>query len=188
MTTFCSFSMCIRLTPAFHIYLPQIVGFTGHLDIIIIIFLRHFAKPIWARCRLDVVLPFSNLLYPSPSPCQVRPNSLMSSLTTSSHVFLGLPFGLTPPTSILVHFFSHSSSSFLSTCPNHRSRPLLNTYINVSIPNHLLSSSFLFLSLSLTPHINLTICISALSILCTFSPFNAHVSLPYNITLLTHIL
>lgn len=57
----------------------------------------------------------------------VKPNSLMSPLTTFSHVFLCLPFDLTPPTSILMHFFSHSSLSFFSTCPNHRSHPLLNT-------------------------------------------------------------
>jgi hypothetical protein len=35
------------------------------------------------------------------------------------HVFLGLPLGLLPSTSILVHLFTQSVSIFLTACPNH---------------------------------------------------------------------
>src|SRR5678815_3382668 len=41
-------------------------------------------------------------------------------------------------------------------------------------------------SLSVTPHIHLTIILSALTSLCVSSTFIGHVSLPYNITLCTH--
>src|ERR1700690_114637 len=51
-----------------------------------------------------------------------------------------------------------------------------------------LSSSLLHLSFSVTPHIHLIIILSALSSLRISSALIGHVSLPYTITLCTHIL
>ena len=92
-----------------------------------------------------------------------------SSRTTSLQVLFRLPLGLGPSTSYSMHFFTQSSSSFRSTCPYQRSLFCCNTNAMSSIPSLSLSSLLESLSFSLTPHIHLTILISAR---CTISADN----------------
>src|SRR5260221_6060286 len=84
---------------------------------------------------------------------------------------------------------STQSSLFLrSMCPNHLNLPCRTTSNTHSTPNRPNNSSFVFLSFNVTPHIHLTIILSALSNLRISSTFIAQVSLPYTITLCTHAL
>ena len=53
-----------------------------------------------------------------------------------------------------MHFFTQSSSSFLSTCPYQRSLFCCNTNAMSSIPSLSLSSLLRSLSFNLTPHIH----------------------------------
>ena len=85
-----------------------------------------------------------------------------SSCTTSFQVFFGLLLGLEPSTSCSIHFFTQSSSSFRNTWPYQRSLFCCNTNAMSSTPSLSLSSLLGSLSFSLTPHIHLTILISAL--------------------------
>ena len=110
----------------------------------------------------------------------------MSLSTTFSHVIFGLPLPLLPSTVISILFFTQSFPSFLNTCPIHLSLLRLITSLIFSMPILSLSSAFVFFSLSDTPHIHLTILISALSSFVSCSAFIAHVSLPYIIELRTH--
>ena len=84
-----------------------------------------------------------------------------SSPTTSFQVLFGLPLGLEPSTSYSMHFFTQSSSSFRSTCPYQHSLFCCNINAMSSTPSLSLSSLLGSLSFSLTPHIHLTILISA---------------------------
>ena len=59
------------------------------------------------------------------------------------------------------YFFTQSYPSFLNTCPIHLSLLHLITSLIFSMPILSLSSAFVFFSLSDTPHIHLTILISA---------------------------
>ena len=68
---------------------------------------------------------------------------------------------LGPLASYSMHFFTQSSSSSCTTCPYHCSLFCCHTDAMSSIPNLSLSSLFGNLSFSLTPHIHLTILISA---------------------------
>src|SRR2546426_11404505 len=95
----------------------------------------------------------------------------MSSLTHSSHVFLGLPLQPFPFTLTFRQALTHSPPTIRSTCPNQRNLPLLTTY------------SLLFLSDNFTPHILRTIHISLRSSLLASSSFKGQVSLPYTKTL-----
>ena len=76
-------------------------------------------------------------------------------------VFFGLPVGLAPSTSYSIHFLTQSLSSFCSTCSYHCN--LFCCSIEIMSFNLSLSLNPLFgnLSCSLTPHICLTILISA---------------------------
>src|SRR2546425_1131207 len=77
----------------------------------------------------------------------------MSSFTHSIHVFLPLPFPLTPPsTSKFLHLGAQSSASLRSTCPNHLSLPRLTTLSTPTIPSPRLSSSLDLLSFSHSRH------------------------------------
>src|SRR5437867_9011355 len=71
----------------------------------------------------------------------------MSFFTHSIHVFLSLPFLLTPPTtSKFLHLETQSSASLRSTCPNHLSLPRLttiHTYNTQPMPELLTRSSVL---------------------------------------------
>src|SRR5258706_4952930 len=84
-------------------------------------------------------------------------NLFMSSCTHSCQVFLPLPLPLTPSTTKLLHAETQSVGSLRSTCPYHLSLPRLTTSEIPSMPKRLNNSSLLFLSRSVTPHINLTI-------------------------------
>ena len=86
-------------------------------------------------------------------------------LTVFSHnlqVFFGLPLGLAHSTSYSIHFFTQSLSSFCSTCPYHRNLFCCTTTIMSSNPSLCLWTLYLeLLSCSSTPHIHLTILVSA---------------------------
>jgi hypothetical protein len=56
---------------------------------------------------------------------------LISSFNVVIHVFLGLPLGLFPTTSNLVHLCTLSSSPFLFPYPNHLNLFLLHTSLNI---------------------------------------------------------
>ena len=116
-----------------------------------------------------------------------NPHSLMSLSTTWLHVILSLSRPLLPSTSNDMIFFTQSSSSFRSTCPNHLNLFRFTASDTDSIPILSLSSALGTLSLSDTPHIHLTILISVRSNLPLCSAVMAHVSLPYTIALLTHV-
>ena len=98
-----------------------------------------------------------------------------SSRTTSVQVLFGLLLGLGPSTSYCVHFFTQSSSSFRSTCPYQRSLFCCNTNV---CRLYLVSLSAPYFSFNLTPHIHLTIFISARWSATTFSFLTGQVSLP----------
>ena len=111
-----------------------------------------------------------------------------STQTTSFQVLFGLPLGLEPSTSYSMHFFTQSSSSFRSTCPYQYSLFCCNNNAMSSTPSLSLSSLLGSLSFSLTPHIHLTILISACWIATTFSFLTGQVSLPCNMLLHTQLL
>ena len=97
----------------------------------------------------------------------------MSLSTTISHVIFGLPPPLLPSTVISILFFTQSFPSFLNTCPIHLSLLRLITSLIFSMHILSLSSASVFFSLSDTPHIHLTILISALSSFASCSAFTA---------------
>jgi len=105
--------------------------------------------------------------------------------TISLQVFFGLPLGLVPSTSYSIHFFTQSPSSFRSTWLYHHNLFCGSTKImsfNISLClNPLLGT----LSCSWTPHIHLTILISACWSAPSFSFLMGQDSLPCNILLCT---
>src|SRR5207245_1616652 len=117
-----------------------------------------------------------------------KSNSFMSSLTHSSHVFLGLPLQPFLSTLTFQQALIHSSPTICSTCPNQRNLLLLTTSTTHSIPKHESKSSLLFLSDNFTPNIHLTIHLSLRSSLQASSSFKGQVSLPYTKTLCTQAL
>ena len=124
----------------------------------------------------------SDILYQLP-PFTTIHSSLrawQSFSATSLQVLFGLPLGLGPSTSYSMHFFTQSSSSFRSTSPYQRSLFCCNTNAMSSTPSLSLSSLLGSLPFSLTPHIHLTILISARWSATTFSYLTGQVSLPCN--------
>ena len=112
------------------------------------------------------------------------PFFLISYLSTSLHLFLGLPFTpLSSTCSVLILFIQHNSS-LLSTWPNHLNLFHCMTSATSSIASMLLTHSILFLSLKLTPVIHLNILISLLCIFLISSIFVGHVSLPTTLQVL----
>ena len=100
------------------------------------------------------------------------PFSLISSLNTSLHLFLCLPFTPSPSTCSVSILFIQLNSSLLSTWPNDLSLFHRMTSAMSSIVSMFLTHSLLFLSLKLTPviHLNILIsllCISLISCVCT---------------------
>jgi len=91
--------------------------------------------------------------------------------TISVQVFFGLPLGLAPSTSYSMHFFTQSLSSFRNTCPYHRNLFHCSTEIMSSNPSLSLNPLVGILSCSFTPHIHLTILISALWSASSFSSY-----------------
>src|SRR5438445_7365981 len=73
-------------------------------------------------------------------------NSFMSSLTHSSHVFLGLPLQTFPSTLTFGQSLTHCPPTIRSTCPNQRNLPLLTPSTPHSIPTRERNYSLLFLS------------------------------------------
>ena len=111
---------------------------------------------------------FLHLLRSSPQhpPCWIHvPDSLFHDL----QVFFGLPLGLAPSASYAIHFFIQSLSSFSSTCPYHCSLFCCSTKIMSYNPSLSLNPLLGTLSCSLTPHIYLTILISASCSATSFS-------------------
>ena len=88
---------------------------------------------------------------------------LRSALTVLCQAFFGLPAGWLPSISNRVVLFTQSSSSFLSTWPNHLSLALLTTSMMLYICRFSRSSLLVKLSFSETPFIHLTILFSDLS-------------------------
>ena len=115
------------------------------------------------------------------------PFSLISSFNTSLHLFLGLPFTPLPSTCSVSILFIQHNSSLLSTWQNHLSLFHHMTSAMSSIASMLLTHSLLLLSLKLTHVIHLNIHISLLCIFRISSTFVGHVSLPYNIAGLMHV-
>ena len=87
-----------------------------------------------------------------------------------------------------IHFFTQSLSSFRSTCPYQRSLFCCNTSAMSSVPSLYLNSLLGSLSFNLTPHIHLTILISARWSTTTFSFLTGQVSLPCKMLLHTQLL
>jgi len=107
--------------------------------------------------------------------------------TISVQIFFGLPLGLAPSISYPIHFFTQSLSSFCNTCQYYHNLFCCSTEIMSSNPclslKPLLGTSF-----SLTPHIHLTILISACGSATTFFFLMGQVSLPRSILLCTQLL
>jgi len=95
----------------------------------------------------------------------------------SHQVFFGRPVCLIHSTSHIIRL-TQSLSSFRSMCPNHLNLLFLIIKLTGSNPKSSLSSSLLFLSFSLTPHIHLIILISVQFSFNSCSTFIGHVSLP----------
>ena len=130
--------------------------------------------------------PLHTSLNTAHSGC--KPSLSVSSFTHSLHVFLSLPTHLSPATTTFLQVDTQSSPFLRSTCPNHLNLPCLTTFATLWIPKRLYKTSLRFPSFRDTPHIHLTIIRSALSRLCTFSAFIAHVSVPYVNTFWTQAL
>ena len=100
----------------------------------------------------------------------------------SLHLFLGLPLGLLPSTSLFITAFIGFMSSILVRWPYHRSLISLTFSMMSFTPSSLLMLTLLSLSLKVTPFILLSILISVdSSILSSFLP-TVQVSAPYSNT------
>jgi len=99
----------------------------------------------------------------------------------------GLPFPLLPSNSKLHAFFTHSSSFFLNTLPNHHRLPC-PTYSTIASfnPSIFISSLMCNQSTNLTPHIFLFICLSALLRISSSSDLTTQASELYAMTGLAH--
>jgi len=104
-------------------------------------------------CFIHLIWSMASSLF---NPC-----TRQSFSTVSLQVFFGLLLGLAPFTSYSIHFFTQSLSSFCSTCPFYRNLFRCSTEIMSTNPSLSLSSLPRTLSCSFTPHIHLTILISA---------------------------
>jgi len=113
---------------------------------------------------------------------------LYSLFPQSLQVFFGLPRGLLPSALYSIHFFTQSLSSFRSTCPYHRNLFRCSTEMMSSNSSLRISSLLGTLSCNFTPHIYLTILISAVWSATSFSFLTSQVSLPCNILLRTQLL
>ena len=107
--------------------------------------------------------------------------------TTSLQVLFGLLLGLGLSASYFIHFFTQLSS-FCNTCPYHRSVFCCSTEIMSSSPVLSFGSLLANVSFTLTPHIRLTILISARWSAISFSFLTGQVSLPCSMLLHTQLL
>ena len=129
-------------------------------------------QPGWAGTRRNIhplhsswssIIPicFLHLLRHMASSL-FNPRALQSFSTISLQVFFGLPLGLVTSTLYSIHFFTQSLSSFRSTCPYHHNLFCCSTETMSSNSSLPLNSLLETLSCNFTPHIHLTILISAL--------------------------
>jgi len=148
---------------------------------------KHSPTHIYCGHQLPLIC-FIHLLW-TMATSLFNPHAWQSFSTISRQVFFGLPLGLAPSTSYCIHFFTHSLSSFRSTCLYHRNLFCCSTEIKMSSKLSLSLNRLLgTLSCSLVPHIHLTILISALWSATSFSFVMGQVSLPSNILLCTQLL
>ena len=115
---------------------------------------------VYIHCNLDLHYLFTicYLLCLLFITSLFNPRTWQSFSTISLQVFFGLPLGLAPFTSYSIHFFTQSLSSFLNTCPYHRSLFCCSTEIMSSNP-----------SLSLNPLLGILSCSSHSSSCCSSS-------------------
>jgi len=102
----------------------------------------------------------SHLSWSSVNPYVLPLCALQSFSTIPLQVCFGLPLGVAPSTSYSIHSFTQSLSSFRNTCSYHRNLFHCSTEI-VSNPSLSLNPLLGILLCSFTPHIHLTILISA---------------------------
>src|SRR5580692_11557814 len=112
--------------------------------------------------------------------------SVMSFSTHCRQVFLPLPFGLIPSTTKSLHDDTQSPLALRSPSPNQPSLPRLTTVSTASTPRLSSNSLVVLLCVNETPHIHLTMNLSALSNLRISSTLTAQVSLAYTNTRCTH--
>ena len=129
-------------------------------------------QPGWAGTKINISSTHTYRVHQSSHICFLHLlQSMASSLfslrawlsfsTTSLQVFFGLPLGLTPSTSYSIHFFTQSLPSFCSPCPYYCNLFCCSTEIMSYNPSLSLNPLVGTISCSLTPHIHLTILISA---------------------------
>ena len=110
-----------------------------------------------------------------------RPSSAQSVLTSSNHLFFGLPTGLEPWILPNKEMYGSRSAFILQTCPKYdRRRCCTSSTTVLGKPRVILMSSFLHLSLLVTPNILLRIVISNTKSLLLSDSFNVHVSELYS--------
>ena len=118
----------------------------------------------------------------------LNPIFFIFSSTCFFHVYVGRPRFRGPFTSNMIAFFKMLSSSLLTTCSYHLTPFALAILSKVSFrPSIFISSSVFFLSISFTPHIDLTIALSVLLKISISFSLKHHVSLPCNIADLTQL-
>ena len=106
-----------------------------------------------------------------------RPSSAQSVLTSSNHLFFDLPTGLEPWILPNKEMYGSRSAFILQTCPKYDKRRCCTSSTTVmGKPRVILKSSFLHLSLLVTPSILLRIVISNTKSLLLSDSFNVHVS------------
>jgi len=112
----------------------------------------------------SLITPIAVINHPLSASFLFNPHTRQSFFHNISPCFLwssGLPLGLEPSTSYSMYFFTQSLSSFCNTCPYHLNLFRRSTEIMSSNPSLSLNPLLGILSCSFTPHIHLTILISA---------------------------
>ena len=129
-------------------------------------------QPGWAGTRRNIhpLTPIMSSIVPYLLPPSITIHGILSVQFTCMTVFFPqspskfsfVYLGLAPSTSYSIHFFTQSLSSFCSTCPYYnRNLFCCSSEIMSSNPSLPLNPLLETLSSSLTPHIHLTILISA---------------------------
>ena len=152
-------------------------------------------QPVWAGPRRNIhpLTPIVVINRPiSASSIYYNPWHPLCSITcltvffhNLSPSFLWSTLGLAPSTSYSIHFFTQSLSAFRNTCTYHHNLFRCSTEIMSSNASLSLYPLLGILSCSFTPHIHLTILISARWSATSFSFLTGQVSLPCNILLHT---
>src|ERR1044072_442237 len=134
-------------------------------------------------CQLFCTKPFQRLLSihisDASTSCTLLPLLTIAAFTLSLHLTLGLPTLLLPSGIHSRYLLGTLCSSILLTWPYHRSCALSTISTTPLTPKSALTSSFLFLSLLVTPLINLKTRISHASNLLFALVLRAQASCPY---------